>query len=96
MGKKAAGNVVGKRADQVMLRLPDGMREAIAKRAAESGRSMNSEIVAAVEQYLAKPDRFAELSEFIEANRDYIAKLESLYFVVEEINDHLDRPKIKW
>ncbi|MEQ1964321.1 Arc family DNA-binding protein [Xenorhabdus khoisanae] len=31
--------------DKFMLRLPDGMREAIAKRAEENGRSMNSEIV---------------------------------------------------
>ncbi|MDE9483267.1 Arc family DNA-binding protein [Xenorhabdus bovienii] len=31
--------------DKFMLRLPDGMREAIAKRADENGRSMNSEIV---------------------------------------------------
>ncbi|WP_446471172.1 Arc family DNA-binding protein [Xenorhabdus stockiae] len=31
--------------DKFMLRLPDGMREAIAQRAEENGRSMNSEIV---------------------------------------------------
>ncbi|MCT8353937.1 Arc family DNA-binding protein [Photorhabdus kayaii] len=31
--------------DKFMLRLPDGMREAIAERAKENGRSMNSEIV---------------------------------------------------
>ncbi|MGJ0578482.1 Arc family DNA-binding protein [Xenorhabdus bovienii] len=31
--------------DKFMLRLPDGMREAVAKRADENGRSMNSEIV---------------------------------------------------
>ncbi|REF28678.1 Arc-like DNA binding dprotein [Xenorhabdus cabanillasii] len=31
--------------DKFMLRLPDGMREHIAKRAEENGRSMNSEIV---------------------------------------------------
>ncbi|NIH23377.1 Arc family DNA-binding protein [Providencia heimbachae] len=31
--------------DKFMLRLPDGMRDAIAKRADANGRSMNSEIV---------------------------------------------------
>lgn len=31
--------------DKFMLRFPDGMREAIAERAKENGRSMNSEIV---------------------------------------------------
>jgi len=34
-----------KDADKLMLRLPDGMRERIAERAKENGRSMNSEIV---------------------------------------------------
>jgi hypothetical protein len=57
---------------------------------------MNTEIVAAVEQYLARPDRFAELSEFIETHRENIAKLDGLYFEVEEIATQLDRPKIKW
>ena len=96
MSKRAGGKVVGKQADQVMLRLPDGMRDAIAKRAAESGRAMNTEIIAAVEQYLARPDRFAEISEFIEAHRGNITKLDGLYFEVEEIAKQLDRPKIKW
>ena len=32
-------------ADKFVVRLPDGMRERIAERAAENGRSMNSEVV---------------------------------------------------
>lgn len=36
-------------ADQVALRLPDGWRDAIKDRAARNRRSMNSEILAALE-----------------------------------------------
>lgn len=39
--------------DKFMLRFPDGMRDAIAERAKSNGRSMNSEIVAALESWLS-------------------------------------------
>ncbi len=39
--------------DQVLTRFPDGLRERLKQRASENGRSMNSEIVAAVERHLA-------------------------------------------
>lgn len=60
--------------DKYMLRLPDGMRDAIASRAEASGRSMNTEIIAAIEQYLSTDslaNRVADLS-------DRISKLEQL------------------
>lgn len=38
--------------DKFMLRFPDGMRDAIAKRAKQNGRSMNSEIVQILEDAL--------------------------------------------
>lgn len=37
--------------DKFVLRLPDGMRERISKSAQENGRSMNAEIVQALEQF---------------------------------------------
>lgn len=40
--------------DKFMLRFPDGMRDAIAERAKQNGRSMNSEIVQALEEYLSE------------------------------------------
>lgn len=40
---------VGRGSDQFPLRLPDGMRELLKRRAEENGRSMNSEIVALIE-----------------------------------------------
>lgn len=39
--------------DKFIVRLPEGMREAIRKRAEAAGRSMNAEIVIALERHLA-------------------------------------------
>lgn len=44
--------------DKFMLRLPDGMRESIKAKADAANRSMNAEIVVALEHWLAlKPQR---------------------------------------
>jgi hypothetical protein len=96
MPKKLAKKTAGRGSDQYMLRLPDGMRETIAKRAAENGRSINTEIIAALEQYLAGADRYTALLDFIEVHRENITKLDGLYFVVEELYRHLDLPAPKW
>lgn len=60
----------GRESDKFMLRLPDGMRDRIKAAAEENGRSMNSEIVAALEEkYPAPPDpEFNALMDWIEAN----------------------------
>lgn len=42
--------------DKFNLRLPDGMKDAIAERAKKNGRSINSEIVQAIEFYLSEFD----------------------------------------
>jgi len=39
-------------AEQVNVRMPEGMREELAKRAAENGRSANTEIVVRLQQSL--------------------------------------------
>lgn len=39
--------------DKFMLRFPDGMRDAIAERAKQNGRSMNSEIIQILEDRLS-------------------------------------------
>lgn len=39
--------------DKFNLRFPDGMRDAVAERAKLNGRSMNSEIIAALEAWLS-------------------------------------------
>jgi len=48
--------MVGRESDKIVLRVPDGMRERIKDAAAESGRSMNAEIVAALEFFFPEPD----------------------------------------
>lgn len=45
----------GRGADQFMLRLPEGMREQIKAAAESSGRSMNAEIVARLEESFVAP-----------------------------------------
>ena len=49
--------------DQYMLRLPPGLRERVAQRAADNGRSMNTEIINAIEQHLIGADRVSQLWE---------------------------------
>jgi uncharacterized coiled-coil protein SlyX len=66
MAKKPVGKMVGKRADQYMLRFPDGMRENLAKLATANGRSMNTEIIAALEKHLERDDKISELDQEIE------------------------------
>ncbi len=50
--KKTISKRVGRGADQLLIRLPDGMRRRVASVAADNGRSMNAEIVAALEKHL--------------------------------------------
>ena len=47
--------------DQYMLRLPDGMRDRIKAAAAENNRSMNAEVVTALEEWLDRSDHFRSL-----------------------------------
>lgn len=53
--------------DKFMLRLPDGLREAIKSKAAENGRSMNSEIVLRLKdslvQEIINKERFSNADE---------------------------------
>ena len=47
---------VTRESDKFILRLPDGMRSALAKLAERNGRSMNAEVVTALAMYFAKED----------------------------------------
>ena len=53
VGEGMAKPVASRGADQFMVRMPDGMREQISRVAEQSGRSMNSEIVARLSLTLA-------------------------------------------
>ncbi|MGE0524375.1 MAG: Arc family DNA-binding protein [Variibacter sp.] len=51
----------GRGSDQFVVRFPAGMRDRVAAMAANNGRSMNAEIIAAVERHLKGPDRLDAL-----------------------------------
>jgi predicted DNA-binding protein len=71
MAKQTASTRPGRGADQFIVRMPDGMRDRIAALARVNGRSMNAEIVAALERYIQDEDSIPMLW-------DRIEKLESM------------------
>ena len=62
--------------DQFVVRLPDGMRDRIKDAAEANGRSMNSEIVAALEEKFPEPassipfNEIYDLMSYVEAGKD--------------------------
>jgi hypothetical protein len=68
----------GRGSDQFMIRFPPGLRSAIAKRAAKNGRSVNTEIIEAIEQYLSGEDRFSRVETFFEKHRENIEEIAKL------------------
>ena len=71
MAKKVA-KAQAREGDQYMMRMPPGLRERVAQRAAANGRSMSAEIVDMIEQSLQRADRFTLLWEFFERHRTEI------------------------
>lgn len=69
--------------DKFVVRLPEGMREAIAERAKKNGRSMNAEIVQILEDSLEEdthnPDGLTkvELEEVVKVQNDLLLKYHS-------------------
>lgn len=65
--------------DQYMVRFPEGLRDRLAKTAAANGRSMNTEIIAALQNHLERGDRLAEVeNQIAELKRQYIDLVGSL------------------
>jgi predicted DNA-binding protein len=54
--KKRPQATAGRGSEKFILRLPEGMRAKIQALAAQKGRSMNTEIVAALEKFLEEDD----------------------------------------
>lgn len=75
----------GRGSDQYMIRLPDGMRDAIAKRADGNDRSMNAEIISAIRKHLDGANRFDELEAFIEKHREEIGWVYQMANDIEEL-----------
>jgi predicted DNA-binding protein len=85
MAKKAVRKIVAKDADQYMLRFPAGLRDRVARRAAESGRSMNTEIIDAIEKHLESADRVTQMWDFIEKHRQDIEAIGTLWGAGEQL-----------
>ena len=76
----ARGDYPSAKQDQFVLRLPDGMREEIKAKAEANSRSMNAEIVAAIEAALAQPDlSAAQLRELLDEERNAYIRAEQLF-----------------
>ena len=53
--------IAPKGADNYQLRFPDGLRDRLRERADLNGRSMNTEIIAAIEEHLERGTLFEQL-----------------------------------
>jgi predicted DNA-binding protein len=85
MSKKTVKKIAAKDADQYMLRLPPGLRDRVARRAAENGRSMNTEIIEAIEKHLEEADRITQLWRFFESHREEIEGLNELFTKMDRL-----------
>jgi len=70
--------------DQYLIRLPDGMRSKLSKLAEANGRSMNAEIVSALEQHLTGSDRFSAIEASIQNHDRTVQELEARIRTLEE------------
>ncbi len=68
----------GRGADQFPLRLPEGLRDRIKLKSEQSGRSMNSEIVAALEAAFPSPDQFSSDMSLSDALEDLQKRLDEV------------------
>jgi hypothetical protein len=83
VAKKSVKKIAAKGAEQYMLRLTPGLRDSVARRAAENGRSMNTEIIEAIEKHLRDADRVTQLWEVFEKHRENIEVLGLIRGAVE-------------
>ncbi len=103
MSKKTVKKIASKDADQYMLRLPPGLRDRVARRAAENGRSMNTEIVEAIEKHLLSADRVTQLWDLFEKHRQDLEDIPHIYNAVcylescmDEVQGDRSRPLRDW
>jgi predicted DNA-binding protein len=87
VAKKSVKKIAAKDADQYMLRLPPGLRDQVARRAAENGRSMNTEIIDAIEKHLRDADRVTQLWEAFEKHRANISAIDLILHAVDHLED---------
>jgi hypothetical protein len=90
VAKKPAKKIAAKDA-QCMLRLPPGLRDKVAARAAQNNRSMNTEIIEAIEHHLQGADRITRLWEFFELHRENIESVPLLRTAIENVEVFAER-----
>ncbi|WP_448512390.1 Arc family DNA-binding protein [Photorhabdus laumondii] len=71
--------------DKFNLRFPDGMRDAIAERAKENGRSMNSEIIQMIQDCLDR--KSPETQPTVSLSNELMDKIIALAESIEEMKD---------
>ena len=83
----------GRESDKFMLRLPDGLRDQIKNVAEENKRSMNAEIVLAIEDYITTRELYQARGESdpIERERLLFEKEDTLLERMNELQLRLDR-----
>jgi hypothetical protein len=91
VGKKTLKKIAAKDADQYMLRLPPGLRDRVAQRAAKNGHSMNTEIIEAIEKHLIGEDRMSRIWEFIEKNRKNVEGIDRIWDALMNLEWHVER-----
>src|SRR5262249_28772224 len=69
---------------------PPGLRDRVARRAAENGRSMNTEIVEAIERHLTGADRVTQLWEFFGKHQENIEAIRWILPAIRLIENYLD------
>lgn len=76
--------------DKFVVRLPDGMRDEIAKKAESNGRSMNSEIIAAIEAWIS-----GSSEDISQKNVDRVVRIATQTFKEEILKNYNLVPKDK-
>jgi predicted DNA-binding protein len=85
-----AKKIAAKDADHYQIRLPPGLRDRVAQRAADNGRSMNTEIIEAIEQHLTGADRVSQLSEIFTKHRENIEAIPFLLYAMDYLSRTLN------
>jgi hypothetical protein len=84
--KKATPKQSARAGDQYMIRMPTGLRDRIATRAEENGRSVSAEIVDAIEKHLKGTDRITQLWDQFEKH-----PIDLMWAAIEELERGVSR-----
>ncbi|MFG1421738.1 Arc family DNA-binding protein [Roseixanthobacter liquoris] len=76
--------------DKFMLRMPEGMRDRIAREAKSNGRSMNAELIARIEKTLEDDTALAKLTDRVEElEADFEKRLQDLEQAMHYVSKRL-------